>query len=118
MNRDSKCKVRKYVFLAFYLDMMIFLFQLLTYAGPTLWFISQPPDWIWIHHDCRSAANNNNKQGEWVCGEVKIFPIFYFDFMIWNYPIKFLPTNLVMIHIPGPGLNMETPPSSSPCEQK
>ena len=60
----------------FYLDMIIFLFQLITCAGPTPWFISQPPDWIWRHHGCCSAANNNNKQGEWVCGEEKILTIF------------------------------------------
>ena len=38
--------------------------------------------------------------------------------MIWYFPIKFLPTNLAMMHMPGPGLIMETSPSSSPHEQK
>jgi hypothetical protein len=47
-----------------------------------------------------------------------IFAIFYFDFMIWYVLIKFLPTDLTIIHISDPGLKMETPPSSSPHEQQ
>ena len=116
-NRDSKRKVRKYVFRIFYFDMMIYLFQLITYAVPMPWFISQPPDWIRRHHGSRSV-NNNNTQGEWVHGEEKIITIFCFDFLLWYFPIKFLPVKLAMIHIPNPGQNMETPSSSSPHEQK
>ena len=63
VNRDSERKVRTNVFLIFYLDIIIYFFQLLTYAMPMPWFISQPPDWIWRCHGCRSTANNNKELG-------------------------------------------------------
>jgi len=44
VNRDSERKVRTNVFLIFYLDIIIYLFQLLTYSTPMPWFISQLPD--------------------------------------------------------------------------
>ena len=84
MNRDSECKVRKYVFLIFYLDMMIFLFQLITYTGPTPWFISQSPDWIWRHHVCHwvSVWRGTN--------------IYYF--LLWFYDLIF--PNQILTHQP------------------
>jgi hypothetical protein len=47
----------------------------------------------------------------------KYFPFFSLIFFLWFFLIKFLCTDLAMIHISVPRLNMETPPSSSPHEQ-
>jgi hypothetical protein len=118
LNRDSECNMRKYVVLIFYLDIKLFLFHSITYKPTTTWLLSQPTGWMWRHHGFNSAANNNNTQGQWMHGkEMEIY-----DFLLCFYDLIFsnqiLTHQLDMIHIAGPRLNMEAPPSSFPHEQQ